>query len=109
MTQRLIRTGLIDPATRAGDGSLPVHRAAEHGRLDTFRYLMEVNDPFTPRDDGNHALHLAASAGRKAIVGELIGCAGFAEHAADVNKMGFNALHLAAWNQFPQIVASLAE
>lgn len=64
---------------RAGNGDLPLHRAAAFGRLRAVDYLSHSDDINLHGNDGKTALHYAIVHGNVAVVKCLL------DHGADVN------------------------
>lgn len=95
VVQALVQAG-ADLHARSNSNCRVIHRAAEAGRIDTVKWIL--NDHyFTPNVSGSHGwtpLHSAASAGKSAMARFLL------EHGADPTIRskpgGHTALHYAA-------------
>ncbi len=90
----LLAWGLSIPGLKAED-TTPLHAAAEEGRIDVVRELLEVDPASLSKTDkaGNRPLHVAAWNGQATVVTILL------DKGADINAKGFDewtALHFAA-------------
>ena len=93
-------------STDLGFLKTPLQAAAENGHMDVMKILFEQGaDPNKMNDEGNTALHLAATENFLKTVGLLL------QYGADVNNQGSKGapLHLAALYGYLNIVVHLVD
>lgn len=88
-----------------GRGTTVLHLAAEHGRTEVVRTLLQLHMDIDGRDaTGSTALQLAAARGHGEVVQRLV----YAHATLDIeDDAGYTALQLAAMNGHAEVVQVL--